>query len=83
MGLVLLLTGCGDRGGRSGAAADTLNTDTAGRALQGLSPAEIQQSARPMTQEQAAQMGIIDTTIHVEDLSPTEANTRPPSDTTR
>ncbi|CAN5872243.1 hypothetical protein BH20GEM3_BH20GEM3_02300 [soil metagenome] len=36
-----------------------------------------------MTAEQAAQMGLSDTTIHVEDLSPTESNTLPPPDTLR
>ncbi len=82
LGLMLLVVACGDRGQSDRVGADPAG-DTANRALQGLSPDEIQQSARPMTAEQAAQMGLIDTTIHVEDLSPTEANTLPPPDTMR
>lgn len=83
LGLMLLAAGCGDRAGGRRAAADTAGLDTANRALEGLSRDQIQQSAQPMTPEQAAQMGLIDTTIHVEDLSPTGANTLPPPDTTR
>lgn len=82
LGLMLWVAGCGDRGRGARVDADTAR-DTANRALEGLSPAEIQQSARPMTPEQAAQLGLIDTTIHVEDLSPAEANTLPPPDTSR
>ncbi len=80
--LMLLVVGCGDRGRDNRVGAATAR-DTANRALEGLSPAEIQQSARPMTPEQAAQLGLIDTTIHVEDLSPAEGNTLPPPDTSR
>ncbi|MBA2671851.1 MAG: hypothetical protein H0U67_15905 [Gemmatimonadetes bacterium] len=34
---------------------------------EGLSPEEIRQRAEPMTPEQAEQLGIVDTTIHVEE----------------
>ena len=82
--LMLLAVGCGDRAGDGRTAADTATLDTADRVLQeGLSRDQIQQSAQPMTPEQAAQMGIIDTTIHVEDQSATGANPLPRPDTTR
>ncbi len=39
---------------------------------EGLSPEEIRQQAEPMTPEQAEQLGIVDTTIHVEQLATPE-----------
>lgn len=66
--LLLLAGGCGNRNDRDArAAADTVGIDTSNRnPLDGLSRTQIEQRARPMTPEQAEQLGIIDTTITVE-----------------
>jgi hypothetical protein len=41
-------------------------------AVDGLTPEEIRRQAEPMSPEQAEQLGIVDTTIHVEQLTTPE-----------
>jgi len=41
-------------------------------AMDGLSPEQIRQQAEPMSPEQAAELGIVDTTIHMEQLTSPE-----------
>ena len=74
-GLVLLLLASACQNGVGGpganarvdsAAIDTTNRDP----LDGLSREQIERAARPMSPEQAKEMGIIDTTIKVEDQAP-------------
>ena len=86
LGLVfLLLTGaCQNGAGRPGANArgDSAAIDTTNRdPLDGLSREQIERAARPMTPEQAKEMGIIDTTIKVEDQAPRDPmlETAPPA----
>ena len=61
-----LLAACPGRGDRNGVDAavrmDTTNEDP----LDGLSAEQLERDAEPLTPEQAAQMGIVDTTIHLE-----------------
>ncbi|HEX2093804.1 MAG TPA: hypothetical protein VHG28_15485 [Longimicrobiaceae bacterium] len=67
----LALGGCGRGGGEQAAAADSTAIDTTNRdELDGLSTRQVEQQARPMTQEEAEKLGIVDTTIHVEKLTP-------------
>jgi hypothetical protein len=67
---VLLLAGCGRGGGEErGALADTARMDTTNQQeMDGLSREQIQQRARAMSPAQAEALGIVDTTIHVENL---------------
>jgi hypothetical protein len=59
-----LLAACPGRG--EGAADGTARMDTTNQdPLDGLSAEELQRRVEPMTPEEAAAMGIIDTTIHV------------------
>jgi len=55
----------------------------AGNVVDGLSRDQIQQQAEPMTPEQAEQMGIVDTTIHVEQLTSPEDSALIGGDTAR
>jgi len=68
-GLVLgVLAGAGCGGGGAderGAAGAAGGADTT---LEGLSRDQIRQMAEPMSPEQAEQLGIVDTTIHLENL---------------
>lgn len=57
-----LLAGCG--AGEEPAAAPAGDA-----AMEGLSPEQIRQQAESMSPEQAAELGIVDTTIHVEQLT--------------
>lgn len=61
-----LLVACG-RGQEP--AADAAPGDSA---MDGLSSEQIEQQAEPMSPEQAEQLGIIDTTIHLEQLTSPE-----------
>ncbi len=80
-----ILSGCGRDRGEERAAGDTVGVDTAGLgALEGLSAEQMEALARPLTPEQAAQMGMaVDTSIHLESLSSPEDSAlmggRPPS----
>ncbi len=47
---------------------ETAAAPAADAAMDGLSPEQIRQQAEPMSPEQAAQLGIVDTTIHLEQL---------------
>lgn len=69
--LLLLGSACRNQTDQArSAGSDSLAVDTMNRDPDdGLSRSQIQRSARPMTPEQAAQMGIIDTTIKLEDQS--------------
>ena len=58
-GLMLSLALAGCEGG-AGETEEGAEGDTAG--IGGLSPEELQQQAQPMSAEQAAQLGIVDTT---------------------
>ncbi|HEX2204775.1 MAG TPA: hypothetical protein VHG91_15815 [Longimicrobium sp.] len=56
-------------GGDDNAAAPPVDVDTTNNnALDGLSAEQIQSQATPMTPEEAAAQGIVDTTIHLENL---------------
>lgn len=69
----LAITGCG-RDGNGSEAEEPVAEPVA----EGLSPEEIQRQAEPMSPEQAEQLGIVDTTIHVEQLaSPEDTALRP------
>jgi len=77
--LALTLAACGGpkeetSAAEGGAAMDTLNDNP----LDGVSQEQIRKQAAPMTPEQAEQMGIVDTTIHVENLGNPEELELPP-----
>ena len=81
---LLALAACGkgekeDAAPDAGAAIDTLNDNP----LDGVSQEQIQRQATPMTPEQAEQMGIVDTTIHVENLENPEVLELPPVEEAR
>jgi hypothetical protein len=62
--LVVALAACGptaQQNADAGAEADTVP------AVQPVTPAEIERRAEPMTPEEAAERGVVDTTIHVTD----------------
>lgn len=66
--LAVALTACERR--RAAAPPDTATFDTTDTAaLDGLSREQLRQRAQPMRPEEAARRGLIDTTIHVEDLT--------------
>ena len=69
----LLLGGCKKDGGAPDAGAgvdvDTTNTE----ALDGLSTEQLGEQAVPLTPEQARARGMIDTTIHLENLGPRDS----------
>lgn len=63
----LLAGGC--KGARESAAAPPVEVDTTNAdELDGLSSEQIQAAARAMSPEEAAARGIVDTTIHLENL---------------
>lgn len=80
LALLLLLpctaipTGCGRDRGAERAAGDTAGIDTAGLgALEGLTAEQMEALARPLTPEEAAQLGMaVDTSIHLESLTSPE-----------
>lgn len=55
------LVGCGN-----GDSGEPASTEPPPPAVEGLSPEQIESRAEPMSQEEAARRGIIDTTIHLE-----------------
>ena len=87
LGAALLAAGCGggdEKEAGPPVAVDTTNKDWA----DGLSAEQIESQATSMTPEEAAARGIVDTTIHVENLGPdSSAFGRPtaaaPVDTTK
>lgn len=60
--LACAVAGCGSSEPEPAAETDT----TARPVVEGLSPEQLQERAEPMSPEQAEQLGIIDTSIHVE-----------------
>lgn len=63
--LLLAASACdGDRGAGAEQAVPASEND---RAMDGLSPAQIERRAEPMSPERAAELGIIDTTVSVSD----------------
>ena len=65
--LASFVAACG--GGEEKAAGAPVDVDTTNNnALDGLSAEQIQSQATPMTPEEAAARGIVDTTIHLENL---------------
>lgn len=63
--LLLLACAACDRGADRPEAPATETVPGAGAAVDGLSPAQIERRAEPMSPERAAELGIIDSTIHV------------------
>lgn len=49
--------------------APSAESTEGGESLDGLSPEQIRQQAQPMSPERAEELGIIDTTIHMEQLT--------------
>jgi hypothetical protein len=71
--------------GTAGDEPDEPRSERTEEALEGLSPEQIRSRVEPMSPEMAESLGIVDTTIHVEDRSP-EDSLLPPTlsgDTTR
>jgi len=68
LALLLLLTACERR--RAAVPPDTATFDTTDTAaLDGLSRDQLRQRALPMRPEEAARRGLVDTSIHVENLT--------------
>lgn len=72
-GLVLaaaILGGC-KKGDDERAAGPPVQVDTANDTpMDGVSDAQLKAQAQPLTPEQAAAQGLVDTTTHIEDLGP-------------
>jgi hypothetical protein len=72
-----LLAACPGRG--DGSAEGTARMDTTNQdPLDGLSAEELQRRVEPMTPEEAAEMGIVDTTIHLMEPSADDTFPLPP-----
>ena len=80
--LVILSTaGCKGEGGEDGSDAPAAVLDTTNaEPLDGSSSRQVQQQAEALTPEQAAARGMVDTTIHLENLSSSDST--PPGATT-
>lgn len=79
--LVTIAGACDTRGDEP----DEPPSERSEEALEGLSPEQIRNRVEPMSPEMAESLGIVDTTIHVEDRNP-EDSLLPPTlsgDTTR
>ncbi len=73
-GVLLLSAACGGSGENEesnapGVAIDTTNADP----MDGTSAQQVQAQAEALTPEQAAQRGLVDTTIHLENLSSSDS----------
>lgn len=71
----LLLAACG-----GGAADDAPAEADTTAVLEGLSPEEIQAEAEALPPEVAESLGIVDTTIHMENLGPVDSLPVPPAE---
>jgi len=71
---VLLAAACKGAGETDDAAGPAASIDTTNaEALDGLSARQVAEEAKAMTPEQAAQAGIVDTTIHLENLQSSDS----------
>ncbi len=64
---MLLLLACGDRTAPNTEATTPPGMEPPSPALEGLSPEQLEQRAEAMTPEQAEELGVVDTTIRVND----------------
>jgi hypothetical protein len=88
--LVCLAAAAGGCRGKSGGAAGDIAAPSDTGAMGGLTPDQIRARAEPMTPAKAESLGIVDTTIHVEEMDSSTVITRstaplsssPPADTT-
>ncbi|HEX8244924.1 MAG TPA: hypothetical protein VF541_15555 [Longimicrobium sp.] len=64
-----VLGGCGKGGDDDAASGPAVQVDTANNTpMDGVSDAQLKAQAQPLTPEQAAAQGLVDTTTHIEDL---------------
>jgi hypothetical protein len=74
--LVCLAVAAGGCRGKGGGAARDVDVPTDTGAMGGLTPDQIRARAEPMTPAQAESLGIVDTTIHVEEMDSSAVITR-------
>jgi hypothetical protein len=74
LGAVLLLPACGGGDENQEANAPSVEIDTTNsEPMDGSSTQQVQAQAEALTPEQAAQRGLVDTTIHLENLSSSDS----------
>lgn len=71
----VLALGCG--GGEGAEEATDVEPAAGGAAMDGLTPEQIRRQAEPMSPAVAESLGIVDTTIHIEDPNPGDTVRRP------
>ena len=72
--LMILSAACGGGGAENGSDAPAARIDTTNtEPLDGSSTRQVQQQAEALTPEQAAARGMVDTTIHLENLSSSDS----------